>query len=272
MAAVILDEQPSNDDLDNLPADDAVMTPDEVVSSFTESPAEEAPTSIDDDLPEKYRGKSIQEIVSMHQEAEKVIGRQGGEVGELRSVVDEYIRTQIASQTQPEQADPEPVDFFDDPQAAVSQAIERHPDVIQAKQTAQESKQNAALNALRDKHPDMPDVVNSPAFAEWVKGSPIRTELYARADANFDYDAADELISTFKERTKAVAETTQVETAARQQQLRAAQTGSASGAGTSGAKRVYRRADIIKLMKTDPDRYDALSTEIMQAYAEGRVK
>ena len=30
--------------------------------------------------------------------------------------------------------------------------------------------------------------------------------------------------------------------------------------------------DIIKLMKTDPDRYQSLSDEIMKAYAEGRVK
>jgi hypothetical protein len=35
---------------------------------------------------------------------------------------------------------------------------------------------------------------------------------------------------------------------------------------------VYRRADLIKLRMTDPDRYMQLSDEIMQAYAEGRVK
>ena len=37
-------------------------------------------------------------------------------------------------------------------------------------------------------------------------------------------------------------------------------------------RKVYRRADIIKLMKNDPDRYQAMSEEIMAAYAEGRVK
>ena len=37
-------------------------------------------------------------------------------------------------------------------------------------------------------------------------------------------------------------------------------------------EKVYRRADIIKLMKNDPDRYQALADEIMAAYAEGRVK
>ena len=43
------------------------------------------------------------------------------------------------------------------------------------------------------------------------------------------------------------------------------------GSGES-SKRVYRRADLIRLKMTDPSRYEALSDEIMQAYAEGRVK
>ena len=44
-----------------------------------------------DELPEKYQGKSQAEIVRMHQEAEKLIGKQSGEVGELRRVVDDFI-------------------------------------------------------------------------------------------------------------------------------------------------------------------------------------
>ncbi len=31
------------------------------------------------------------------------------------------------------------------------------------------------------------------------------------------------------------------------------------------------RSDIIKLMQSDPDKYDAMSQEIMAAYREGRV-
>jgi hypothetical protein len=43
------------------------------------------------------------------------------------------------------------------------------------------------------------------------------------------------------------------------------------GSGES-SKRVYRRADLIRLKMQDPNRYEALSDEIMQAYQEGRVK
>ena len=43
------------------------------------------------------------------------------------------------------------------------------------------------------------------------------------------------------------------------------------GAGESSRK-VYRRADLIKLKLTDPSRYEALQDDILAAYAEGRVK
>ena len=37
-----------------------------------------------DDLPEKYRGKSIKDIVEMHQNLERAYGRHNNELGELR--------------------------------------------------------------------------------------------------------------------------------------------------------------------------------------------
>ena len=47
------------------------------------------------ELPEKYKGKSLEEIIRMHQEAEKLIGRQAQEVGETRKLVDQLIQQQI---------------------------------------------------------------------------------------------------------------------------------------------------------------------------------
>jgi hypothetical protein len=38
------------------------------------------------------------------------------------------------------------------------------------------------------------------------------------------------------------------------------------------SRKVYRRADLIKLRMTDPDRYEQMADEIMDAYATGRVK
>jgi len=62
----------------------------------TESYSTEEPQSLTEDevVPEKYKGKSANDIARMHQEAEKLIGRQGAEVGELRRIVDDFIKTQ----------------------------------------------------------------------------------------------------------------------------------------------------------------------------------
>jgi hypothetical protein len=45
-----------------------------------------------------------------------------------------------------------------------------------------------------------------------------------------------------------------------------------TGGSGESSKRVYRRADLIRLKMNDPARYEALNDEILSAYAEGRVK
>ena len=42
---------------------------------------ETEPPDEEDDIPEKYKCKSVKDIVRMHQEAERAIGKQGSEVG-----------------------------------------------------------------------------------------------------------------------------------------------------------------------------------------------
>lgn len=273
MAATIV-EQSELENTDALPTDGQALTQEELVTDLS-PPADNlaaAPNQDpNDDIPDKYRGKSIKEVISMHQSAEQLIGSQGSEVGELRKVVDNYIQNQTVSSQAPKEPEPE-IDFFEDPKGAVNQAIESHPQVVAAKNEAANMRRTSSLTQLQAKHPDMKDVLNAPAFAEWVKGSPIRLELYERADKGYDFEAADELVSNFKERAQVAQQAIQTETVARQNAVRQASTGSASGANTSGAKRVYRRTDIIKLMKNDPDRYEALNDEIMAAYREGRVR
>ncbi len=225
---------------------------------------------VEDDVPEKYRGKSLKDIVSMHQEAEKLIGRQGSEVGELRKVVDDFIKTQTAKESKTQEATVSDDDFFVEPKSAVNRAIDNHPAIKQAQESAMLMKREQTLAQLKSEFPNVGEVVQSPEFAEWIKSSKVRTELFARAETQYDYDSAKELLSTWNERqniTKKVAETSKVD---RDQQLKAADVGS-QGATESVAKKKYRRSDIIKLMQSDPDKYDAMSQEIMAAYREGRV-
>lgn len=234
----------------------------------TEEPVQE---DDEDDIPDKYKGKSIKDIVRMHQEAERAIGKQGSEVGELRRIVDDFVKAQTVSQQQAPVVEEE-VDFFTDPDKAIARAIEKHPKVRQAEELSAQMKKAEAMANLKAAHPDFTDVVQSEAFGEWVNKSKVRRELFSRADRNYDFDAADELLTTWKERNNVVEQTKQVEQVQRKQAVKAASTGSSKGSGETASKKTYRRADIIELMRTNPDRYEQLAPEIMQAYAEGRVK
>ena len=224
-------------------------------------------------VPEKYQGKSLGQVVQMHQEAEKLLGRQSSEVGELRKVVDDYISTQSPQPAPQQYVEPEDdIDYFTDPQAAVNRAIDNHPKIREAQEYSAQYKKQTSLATLTNKHPDMQGILKDPKFAEWIQASKVRTKLFVDADQGYDAEAADELFSLWKERKTVAEQTVQVEKQARKQQLKAANTGGAQGSSEVSRRKVYRRADIIKLMKTDPERYQALSEEILKAYAEGRVK
>jgi len=224
-------------------------------------------------IPDKYQGKSLEEVVQMHQEAEKLLGRQSSEVGELRKVVDDFITSQAQQQAPQQYVEPEDdIDYFTDPQAAVNRAIENHPKIKEAQEYTAQYKKQTSLAMLNSKHPDMQEILQDPKFAEWIKASQIRTQLFVAADQQYNAEAADELFTLWKERKNIAQQTAAVEKQSRKQQLKAANTGSAQGSAEGSRRKVYRRADIIKLMKTDPERYQALSDEILKAYAEGRVK
>jgi hypothetical protein len=223
------------------------------------------------DVPNFYRDKSLEDVIKMHQEANKLIDRQGKEVGEIRKLADELIKQNLSSNKQSIKEEAPEVDFFENPKEAIRQTVDNHPDVVAGRQAAHDFKRMQIQQKLVQEHPDYGQVASDPDFANWVKSSPVRINLFAKADGEFDYDSANELLTTYKQlRGVKAKQTSDAGEATRKTNLKAAGV-DIGGSGESG-KRVYRRADLIRLKMTDPNRYEALSDEIMQAYAEGRVK
>ena len=221
-------------------------------------------------LPKLYEGKSLEDVIRMHQDANSMIGKQAEEVGEVRRLADELLKQNLSSKQQQVEVEPE-VDFFENPQKAVQTTIDKHPDVLAARQAGLDFKKMQIQQRLTQEHPDYAQLAQDSDFQNWVKSSPIRLGLYARADGDFDFDSANELLSTYKElRGIKAKESGQAETAARTKTMKAAQV-DVGGSGES-SKRVYRRADLIRLKMTDPSRYESLNDEILAAYAEGRVR
>src|SRR6056300_848115 len=121
--------------IDERPEEELTETTEELTTDTIETPEEEQPQ--EPSVPEKYQGKSVEDLVQMHQELEKFSGKQSTEVGELRKVVDSYIQTQLSVQQAPQQQqyqddNDDDVDFFVDPKTAVSRAIDNHPKIKEA--------------------------------------------------------------------------------------------------------------------------------------------
>jgi hypothetical protein len=250
------------------------------VENFDQEVQETIERTPEPELPEKYRGKSVEDIVRMHQEAEKTIGRMGQEVGEVRKLADQLLQQNLRAA--PQKSEPvkeetiDDVDFFANPTEAVKRAVEKHPAVLAAQETAVNLARQESLRSLKEAHPDYREVTSSAEFKEWVGKSKVRQGLYLRADRNYDFDAAEELISTFKELRGRTQQVNQEEvdklTQQKEESLKAASNPAIGGSSEPTGRKTYSRAALIRLRMTDPEKYDSMADDILRAYAEGRVR
>ena len=228
------------------------------------------------EIPVKYEGKSLQEVIEMHQNVEQAFGKQGSEVGEQRMLIQSLLEAQN-KQTTIEEPQEEPVSFEDafysDPAQAVNSAIENHPDVLKAKEERVLSAQQQQLSVLEKSYPDWQKRVADKQFQDWIGKSKIRTEMFRKADTEYNPDYAIELFDTY-DKINMIDKTKAVQKQEKEKSKKALRkTVSETRSTTSvGGKKMYRRADLINLQVTDPRRYESLADEIQLAYAEGRVK
>ena len=268
--------------MSSLVVEEKIETPEEAkqFSDINEAPQvkTEEPQIEPSELPSKFQGKSVTEIVSSYENLEKELGRKGQEIGELRQLTDQILKQQVTAQTGTaekveQQEEEEEEDFFDNPNKAVSKAIENHPKFREFEEQQKVQAAQATTRQLEAAHPDYLEVVKDSKFQEWVKGSPIRTQLYVNAH-NYDLNSAMELMGNWKERSlitnTAIAE--QEKNAKRSEALKVGKAVSRTSSETTAGKKIYRRADLIRLKTRDPQRYEDLQDEVLSAYSEGRVK
>jgi len=266
------DEELQDQELSSIPE------PTEQTVDNTEEVASTPPVEA---FPDKYQGKSLDEIIKMHQEAEKLIGRQAQEVGEVRKLADELIKRQLESKQTPDAnvtAQEEEVDWFENPEKAGQKAVDKHPTVRKAEATLAQLEKQQFFSKLDASFPEYQQTIADPDFAQWIQASPVRLRLYAAADTNLDFDSAAELLNTWKYVKPAPAKVeTQVVKAVSPQvkaDREAAMRAVAVDTGSSGnvSSKIYKRSDLIRLQLEDPNRYMDMQPEIMAAYAEGRVR
>lgn len=242
----------------------------EVVAEQIEQQQEDQQKSaIEDVIPDEFKGKTASEIAKEALFYRSQMGKQANELGEVRKLADELIKSQLHKPKEQEVS--KEIDFFENPQGAMNQAIERNPEVQAAKQFAVQARQEQARLKLLQDHPDALNIVQEGDFNTWINKSKVRQELLNRAHNNFDVDAANELFSNYKElksaKTVAISDS---EKAARKDAVNSA--GVDSGGSGEKSKKLYKRTDIMKLMTHDRKKYESMRDEIELAYLEGRVR
>lgn len=228
-----------------------------------------------DDLPDKYRGKTALELIQMHQEAERLAGRQGNELGDLRKIIDDILDERANSSPAPQHPEEEDVDFFDDPKKAttkwVQEALKSDPRLQEFENTSKQQAQASAAQRLMAKHPDGPEILQDPAFGEWIGKSQVRMKMFHDAHVNFDADVGIELFDLWKERKRDVQQVVDNSKKERRDQTRRASTGSGRSS-ESRSQPILSRDALVELRRTDPEKYMRLMPQIKKAYEERRVK
>lgn len=194
---------------------------------------------------------------------ERALTRQGHELGEQRKLIDRVLLNQVGPKK-------EKTDFFAEPDKAVQEAILGNPVIQALAQNADTLKQTTMVATLRAKHPDYVEVSKSEPFLKWVGDSKVRTDLFLRADKGYDFDCADELLTTWKER-QTIAKTAKAEQEVKQQNDENLKTAKVTtgNAGVAG-KKTFSRMELMRLKTSDPEKYNSLN--VSELYAQGRVK
>lgn len=180
-----------------------------------------------------------------YKELEKLNSRQAQTLGDYRKTIDEFIVNPTPPSSE-SQEPPQPItvdELYEDPNAAISRAVEQHPEVQQARELRKEyetqERQRQATEFI-SKHPDYQEVGQSPEFQNWVVEDATRSDLYRRSD-QYDFAAADALFNWYKAEKG-------IQAAAAQQELQQAELISSSGEMVQEPAR-YSRHEYINMLK-----------------------
>lgn len=232
----------------------------------------------DEELPERMRGKSMSEIVDMYKNLESVYGRMANDLGQQRKLTDRLLDLKRESdlQTHTPKIEIKSADLLDNPVEAIEKVVSARlsESEKQTQARVQQLEGQLAAQTFITRHPDFNQIANDPEFGKWVRGTSYRARLADQAMSG-DWGVADELVSEFKDRKGAKPapkdEESEEIAGAKKVSLesKTAQEGNSKKSG-----KIFRRVDLIALKMNKPDVYydDAVQTEIIRAYNEGRVK
>jgi hypothetical protein len=226
-------------------------------------------------VPAKFTGKSLEDVITSYTNLETEFGRKNNEVGELRQLTDEILKQNVRAGQQSAELEDDIVGFDDlisDPEAAIDKALSANPRLAALEQSIAATAQDTAHKAVLARHEDADSVVVSADFQAWIGEQPGRQKVFADASNNLDAGVAADMLDLYKSTVAARSgEAELLRDAAARDGMKLATT-EKRGHKPAQSKKLFKRAELIKLKIHDPRRYEAMSPEINLAYAEGRVR
>lgn len=229
----------------------------------------------ENELPERFQGKTPAEIAESYAELEKAYSRQGNDLGEMRRTMDDFIKLQSAptpSQEPSPAAEITVDELYDDPNAAIRSVVkeETASEINNLKEALAQAELREKLGSLDNKFDGWRDTTQTPEFVNWATESPYRKRLLAAGD-QYDMDAAEELLGLYYETREASG------TAQREQALRDASL-EQGGPEHFESEETFSRTDLTKHriaaghgVQDSIDYLKANSNAILAAYGDNRI-
>lgn len=272
------------------PSNEEVGNPQRVLDEFTASATADStevrPEGKKVEIPERFKGKSLEEVVESYVNLERIHGRTANDLGVQRQLTDQLLGLkrerdiqanggQLRSEQKPTEI--KAADLLEKPTETLEQYLDQRsrltPDPTAARIAHLEA--SLAEQNFQRSHPDWSEQTSDPLFSKWARETPFRSQLAQQA-AQGNFAAADAILTEFKKYKPLLTKTVEGDKgleAARKVTFERSRSGGADTTTQSQGK-IWRRADLIALQIRDPDKYydESFQAELMKAHAEKRVR
>jgi hypothetical protein len=196
------------------------------------------------EIPEKYRGKSLEEVIAMSEALERKASRLGNEVGQLRKLREQV---DLTPQTRKIERKEVNVDaLLENPEQAVETVIGQSEKIRELEEKVERIGGASARREFEKAYPNYEQDLANEEFIDWALKNPVRRALAQAAD-QYDFTAATELWGMWQERQELVGAQEKAKAeqkkAVREQKLRDGTLESGTGNSTE-TKKVFSRREI----------------------------
>lgn len=251
----------------------------EIQEASEASESRQAENSIE--IPERFKDKSIEDVIKSYTELEKAYSRQGNDLGEYRKLSEQLLALESAGGSKETETQSEDISIdalYDDPKGTIEKVVSQR--VSGLEQQIQQERFTARLKQMNSKYDGWQEEVRTPEFVNWVQewaNTPVRQRLVMQGDQG-DLDAAEEVLLSYYEKKQLAQQARQSERKAKRDADLAKGTLESGSPDSPESETTFSRKKLLDLRirakQGDRKASEFLKenqVDIARAYAEGRL-